>query len=128
MTRPGVPGPPEYRKRVRATVLWCSTAEGLFIFLAVNLLVNIGRNDLTVAAIAAIVGVHFYPMAVGLRVKVYWITATAMVGLAAAALFLPAGVERDAVIGCGCALILWLSSIALMRTLRSPEVAASLSD
>ena len=38
-------------------------AEGLGIFIAVNLVINMGYADLTIAVIALVVGLHFYPMA-----------------------------------------------------------------
>jgi hypothetical protein len=38
-------------------------AEGLGIFIAVNVVVNLGHPDLTISAIALVVGLHFYPMA-----------------------------------------------------------------
>jgi hypothetical protein len=38
-------------------------AEGLFIFLAINLVNNLGHPDLIIPAIALVVGMHFYPMA-----------------------------------------------------------------
>lgn len=37
--------------------------EGLGIFIAVNVVVNIGHPELIVPAIALVVGLHFYPMA-----------------------------------------------------------------
>ncbi len=125
MSRPAIAGTAEYRKRVRTTVLWSSAAEGVLIFLAINALRNMGRDDLVVAAVAAIVGLHFYPMAIGMRLPFYALTGTAMMVLAgAAAYFLPAGAERDAVIGGGCALVLWMSSIALMQVRARVEVTA----
>ena len=38
-------------------------AEGLFIFIAVNVVNNIGHPELVIPAIALIVGLHFYPLA-----------------------------------------------------------------
>jgi hypothetical protein len=37
--------------------------EGLGIFIAVNLVINLGHPDLVIPAIALVVGLHFYPMA-----------------------------------------------------------------
>ncbi|MEO8886586.1 MAG: hypothetical protein ABI367_11025 [Mucilaginibacter sp.] len=36
--------------------------EGILIFVAVNICVNLGHPELTVPAIALVVGLHFYPM------------------------------------------------------------------
>ncbi|MDB5159115.1 MAG: hypothetical protein JWR50_3822 [Mucilaginibacter sp.] len=38
-------------------------AEGLGIFLGINIVVNMGHPDLTIPVIALVVGLHFYPMA-----------------------------------------------------------------
>ena len=38
-------------------------AEGLAIFVAINIVINLGHADLTIPVIALVVGLHFYPMA-----------------------------------------------------------------
>ena len=38
-------------------------AEGLFIAIAVNVVINLGHPELVIPAIALVVGLHFYPMA-----------------------------------------------------------------
>ncbi|MDB4922127.1 hypothetical protein [Mucilaginibacter sp.] len=38
-------------------------AEGLLIFIAINIVTNIGHPELTIPVIALVVGLHFYPMA-----------------------------------------------------------------
>jgi hypothetical protein len=38
-------------------------AEGLLIFLGVNLVINLGHPELTIPTIALVVGLHFYPLA-----------------------------------------------------------------
>jgi hypothetical protein len=38
-------------------------AEGLLIFIAVNVVINIGHPDLVIPVIALVVGLHFYPLA-----------------------------------------------------------------
>ncbi|MGZ3946041.1 MAG: hypothetical protein ACXVIY_12745 [Mucilaginibacter sp.] len=51
-------------------------AEGLFIFLAVNIVTNIGHPELVIPAIALVVGLHFYPMAKIFRRKIDYYLAT----------------------------------------------------
>ncbi len=115
---------PDMRKRISRTVLWSSAIEGVLIFAAVNALHATGRDDLTIPAIAAIVAAHFYPMAIGIKVPLYALTATAMLALSAATAFLlPAGPDRDAVTGAGCALILWLTSMAIAAARRKAAIA-----
>lgn len=49
-------------------------AEGLGIFLAVNIVINLNHPDLIIPAIALVVGVHFYPMAKIFNRKIdYWL-------------------------------------------------------
>jgi hypothetical protein len=60
-------------------------AEGLFIFLAVNLVINLGHPELVIPAIALVVGLHFYPMAKIFRRKIdyylaTWATVVAILG------------------------------------------------
>ena len=38
-------------------------AEGLFIFLGINIVINMGHAELVIPIIALVVGLHFYPMA-----------------------------------------------------------------
>lgn len=49
-------------------------AEGLFIFLGINLVRNLGHPDLIIPVIALVVGLHFYPMARIFKRKIdYWL-------------------------------------------------------
>jgi hypothetical protein len=49
-------------------------AEGLLIFLAVNIVINLGHPDLIIPAIALVVALHFYPMAKIFNRKIdYWL-------------------------------------------------------
>ena len=49
-------------------------AEGLFIFLTITLVRNLGHEDLIIPAIALVVGLHFYPMAKIFNRKIdYWL-------------------------------------------------------
>jgi hypothetical protein len=58
-------------------------AEGLFIFLAVNLVRNLGHSDLIIPVIALVVGLHFYPLGRIFKRKIdYWLaTWTTLVAL-----------------------------------------------
>ncbi|MFI5162035.1 MAG: hypothetical protein ACHQHN_12210 [Sphingobacteriales bacterium] len=51
-------------------------AEGLFIFIAVNVVINLGYPELVIPAIALVVGLHFYPMAKIFRRKIDYYLAT----------------------------------------------------
>jgi hypothetical protein len=51
-------------------------AEGLGIFIAINIVRNIGHDDLTIPVIALVVGLHFYPLAKVFKRKLDYYLAT----------------------------------------------------
>jgi hypothetical protein len=61
-------------------------AEGLGIFIAVNIVVNIGHPELVIPTIALVVGLHFYPIAKVFKRKIdyylaTWATLVAVLGI-----------------------------------------------
>ena len=58
-------------------------AEGLFIFLGVNIVRNLGYTDLIIPVIALVVGLHFYPLGWVFKRKIdYWLASwTTLVAL-----------------------------------------------
>lgn len=66
------------------------------------------RPDLLLPGLAIIVGLHFFPMARAVGIPAYNFTAIAMtvVGIGSLAL---SGPSRTALLGLGCAIILWLT-------------------
>ena len=69
------PSPEEERRQGRLVGI-ASAVEGVLIFLAVNVLVNVKRPDLIAPAAAIIVGLHFLPLARWLPARLYYATAT----------------------------------------------------
>jgi len=57
------PTDPEEEKRRKKLFLIISSAEGLGIFLGVNIVAILGHPELRIAAIALVVGLHFFPLA-----------------------------------------------------------------
>lgn len=51
-------------------------AEGLGIFIAVNIVINLGHPELVIPAIALVVGLHFYPLAKVFKRKIDYYLAT----------------------------------------------------
>jgi len=97
----------------RLVGIW-SAVEGVAIFIAANVCVNIGAQDGVVPVIAIIVGLHFLPLARGIPLPLYYATGAALVALGLGALLLP-GPERMGVTGFGAAAILWVSCVLLIR-------------
>lgn len=61
-------------------------AEGLFIFLGVNLVNHLGHTDLIIPVIALVVGLHFYPLGRIFKRKIdcwlaTWTTGIALLGI-----------------------------------------------
>ena len=61
-------------------------AEGLLIFVGINIVINLGHADLTIPVIALVVGLHFYPLARVFRrtIDYYlatWTTIVAIIGI-----------------------------------------------
>lgn len=117
LTRHDVPSSDAWRKHVgRAVALW-STVEGIAIVGAVNILANIGHREWTFAAVAIIVGLHFYPLAMSLRVPLYAVTGTVMIAAAGTVLYLlPSGVMADSTIALASAVTLWLTVLIIMAS------------
>jgi len=112
--RHAVPPTPEERKRIGRTVMIWSFIEGLAIFAGVNVLGNIGHAEWTLPLIAVIVGLHFFPLAIGLRAPIYWLTGLGLIAVAAAGVVLvPFGTTQDAAIGLGCASVLYLTAFVI---------------
>ncbi|MBB5361783.1 hypothetical protein [Deinococcus humi] len=74
---------------------------------AARLLTANGLEDAIMAAIAIIVGLHFFGLVPAFRNGAFAGVGGALCVLGVAALFLPVGI-RTAVLGLGCAAILWL--------------------
>ncbi len=103
----------EQRRIGRLIGLW-SAVEGVAIFLAANMLVNLHMTGALGPAIGVIVGLHFLPLARWMPEPIYYATAAALVGVSALALALP-GAWPLCVTGSGAAIILWTTVACLLR-------------
>ena len=91
-----------------------SGIEGLAIFLAINVLANVGKRDFAVPVIAIIVGLHFFPQARWLPARLYYLTGTFLVALGLAGLRLSDTAVRLLTVSIGAACVLWLTSVAVL--------------
>jgi uncharacterized membrane protein (UPF0136 family) len=87
-----------------------SLVEGLAIVLAVNLLHRTHHPDATFSVVAAIVGLHFLPLARSIPVRLYYLTAAGLVLTGAAGMLAPAD-ERPLFVGLGAAAVLWATAV-----------------
>ncbi len=120
---PGRATPPEVdpRRASRSVAIW-SVAEGVAILVAVNGLNNVGVPRLIAPAVAAIIGLHFLPLAVPLGLRVYYGLGAALIALGLGATLLPASWPLI-VAATGSALLLW--STALLIAFNSPRATTS---
>jgi hypothetical protein len=89
-------------------------AEGLLIFLVVNVLNNIGLRDYGISAIAAIVGLHFLPLARLYRRPMYTVVGIIMTLAALASIALPSSM-RISVLASTMAAIVWVTCVLVVR-------------
>jgi hypothetical protein len=93
-----------------------SAAEVLAMLLASSVLAKLGRVDLIAPVVAIIVGLHFLPLARGLRVPVYYLTAALLVAVGVAGTFVQNPPARTLMVCVGAAAVLWLTcGVALLR-------------
>lgn len=105
-------------KRIRRRFRLVGVVEGLGIGIVVFVFVRLGRPELIPAAVALVVGLHFFPLASLFRVPLYHVTGAALcvVAVATPIVALPLGGASAAwqvVPGLGAAAVLWVTSAVL---------------
>jgi hypothetical protein len=100
------------RRRIGRVVGIASGIEGVAIFAAANVLNWTGHAGYFVCATAAIVGLHFLPLAHFFRVRNYYLAGAAMVALAAAGCAVSDEGTRLLAVGIGTAVLLWVTCLA----------------
>ncbi len=104
------------QRRAGRLFLWTNVAEGVGILLAVNLVVLLGHPQWQTAAVMAVVGLHFLPLAVGFGYRPHLVTGVAMTAWALAypALFAAGGLAPAGAFG--AAAILFASAAWTLRS------------
>jgi hypothetical protein len=105
----------------RVVGLW-SAVEVVALLVAANVLEHYHRPDLMVPIGAMIVGLHFFPLARGIPVKLYHATGAGLLVAGVAGLVAPAA-DRAILAGIGAALVLW--GTALIIILRAPQASTA---
>lgn len=109
------------RRRQGRLVGIASGVEGLVIFLAINVLANVGRPDWAAPVIAIIVGLHFLPLARWLPARLYYLTGGLLVALGLLGFRILDPAARLLVVSVGAACVLWLTSAEVLRVSASPR-------
>ena len=110
-------------EKTMTALKWSSIGEGIGIFVASNVVINLHRPDLLLPAIALVVGVHFLPIAHAASFRPFYVLGaclllSAVIGLVVAA---PAG---GAIAGIAAALSLWVASLAAISRDRQAKQAS----
>lgn len=113
----------EERRRRGRLVGIASAAEGVAIFIVVNVLVNVGLRDEVAPAIALIVGLHFLPLARWLPARPYYVTAATLAALGLGGFLIQSPERRLALVSAGAACTLWVTSLAAAWQRRPAKVS-----
>jgi hypothetical protein len=95
-------------------ILWSSVGEGVGLFLAANIVINLGRPDLQLPAMALVVGLHFLPIAHAAGFRAFYGLGLALILIAIVGFMLRAP-TGGAVSGFMAAGALWLASGLAVR-------------
>jgi hypothetical protein len=106
-------------ERAERVIMWSSIAEGVGLFLAANIVINLGHREMLLPAMAAVVGLHFLPMGWGVPFRPYYVLGLALLAAAAAG-FAIGGTAGGEVAGFAGCIALWVAAIlAVLRERRA---------
>lgn len=100
--------------KAERAIMWSSIGEGIGLFIAANLVVNLHRPDLLLPAMALVVGLHFLPIAFAARFRPFHALGMALI-LAALAGFVLGAPANGVVAGLSAASALWVAAIIAVR-------------
>ena len=102
---------PADKKRAGRVLALAGAGEGLAMFVAANVLLNLGRLDDLFPVCAVILGLHFLPLAKWIPTPIYYVTGLLLVLIGLGGLALDAA-HRPLAIGLAAAVVLWGSCLA----------------
>ena len=105
----------------KLVALW-STIEVVALLVAANAVQYLDRGDLLFPAAAIIVGLHFFPLARGIPVRLYYATGAGFLAAGLGGLLVPAA-QRPMAVGASAALVLWATALVVVLRVRSPVPA-----
>ena len=110
-------------ERAEKAIMWSSIGEGLGLFVAGNVVMNIQRPELLLPAMALVVGLHFLPIAWSGPFRPFYMLGGALI-LAAILGFAIAPPTGGTIAGFGGALGLWTAAIAAVARDRRAKLAS----
>ena len=101
-------------ERTARAIMWSSIGEGVGLFLAANIVINLHRPELLLPAMALIVGLHFLPIAYAASFPPFYMLGAALIvaAVAGSVVHAPMG---GAIAGLAAASGLWLAAAAAVR-------------
>jgi hypothetical protein len=111
------------RRRTGKLIAYASAIEGIAIFVANNVLLDFGLSTYILCGMAVIVGLHFLPLARGLRLPVYYLTAAALITLGSFACLIHDPLPRNLLVGLGSAATLWITGGWIATHAKAPRLA-----
>ena len=112
-------------EKAQRAILWSSIGEGVALFLAANVVVNVHRPDLLLPAMASIVGLHFLPIGFAAAFRPFIVLGTTLILFAIVGFLLPSP-AGGAIAGFMAAAALWIAAaLALGRDRRVKRSSAA---
>jgi hypothetical protein len=96
--------------RAKRALVWSSTGEGIGIFIAINIVMNLHRPEWRLPAIALVVGLHFLPIAYGAAFRAFYILGAALIVVALIGFAAPTPLGGY-IAGIVAAMCLWTASL-----------------
>ena len=110
-------------KQAEKAIMWSSIGEGVGLFVAADLVVNLGHAELLLPAMAIVVGLHFLPIAYAAPFRPFYLLGGALLGAGALG-FILAGPAGGEVAGFAAAAALWAAAaLAIRRDARAKSAA-----
>jgi hypothetical protein len=96
--------------RAKRTLVWSSTGEGVGIFIAINIAINLHRPEWRLPAMALVVGLHFMPIAYGAAFRAFYALGAALIVVALIGFAAPTPLGGYFA-GIAAAMCLWTASV-----------------
>jgi hypothetical protein len=112
-------------QKTERAIMWSSIGEGIGLFLAANIVINLHRPELLLPAIALVVGLHFLPIAFSASFLPFYLLGTALVLASIVGVIVPAP-TGGAIAGLMAAVGLWFAALlAVVRDWRAKRISVS---
>jgi hypothetical protein len=111
-------------ERADRVIMWSSIGEGIGLFLAGNIVMNIHRPDLLLQSMALIIGLHFLPVGHATALRAYYLLGGALILVAVVGVIVgpPNGGTIAGLMG---ALGLWVAAAAAVQRDRAAKLGSA---